>query len=658
MWEWADKMLLEFLHKFAILFIVILTFNNCYCVDFLDKVVLYYDKEHHEETARVFRSSFLLSNINKDKFFEKDLFEQYITKINSYKEGENLLNRLNILFNACSNLLNQPVQLLVSFRNSVSCFGGRFLSASDHATYSDKLFFSCDDIEKKDVKISPLMMNINLNFIENTLYHDDLGLCTMVQSLSRVIDDDEYGQLCYICDCVDPYWMLLVHEMEHTEHFLIQEIAKSCSELFFKGQGPDFSTVDELFVESQKNDLLKQLNSLFPHVFSEEAGTAVALIDAMRKCRNHYNIENLKIMCDELYKKRRYCDNKDISSHDAVQLLRNKKQLPDPLPSLPEIESRMSPAYSHLWDNLEERETVVGAKNSELVIRLDARLPIRYIYQLKGSWFYESFDTVFQIIKATNRDITSEWLVDYINNAASSKYFDSRKCRHIVNETLLPIKLAESFGYVLQAKPVIMKLPSRVTPKSPSPLLRQKMIISQIISNFKKDNLIGVVSELCNDIGKIKLEILNVLGITASNSIVQEIELHIKNSNGVYDKSIIQKIVEPLILFVNQKTATSIIKASPSLRRGLKTSDSTNQIQGVIKLFDQPEKEAKEVIDILFDAGGRRNLKQCFKEEIDFSKIKKSSITLELALRNGDQIEKDNPALINIINVLRTKLNS
>ncbi|MDR1391046.1 MAG: hypothetical protein LBI95_01595, partial [Holosporales bacterium] len=191
---------------------------DCYCMELLQKVVFCSDPVHHKKTAQVFNSSFLLQDVKETEFFERVFFENYIKKIYSYTEGRALLDRLDVLFNIYSSIKKQPVHFFVSFLNSASCFGGKFLSASDAGAYKGKLFFDSKGASTAFKFDSP-MVNINLNLIGGTLYHDELGLCTVIQSLSKVIELP-FGEsssssassaatlLCSVCDCADPYWML------------------------------------------------------------------------------------------------------------------------------------------------------------------------------------------------------------------------------------------------------------------------------------------------------------------------------------------------------------------------------------------------------------------------------------------------------------------
>jgi hypothetical protein len=465
-----------------------------------------------------------------------------------------LLDRLDALFNIYSSITKQPIRFLVSFLNSASCFGGKFLSASDAEAYTEKLFFDFNGT-KTDIKFDSPMVNINLNFISGTLYHDELGLCTVVQSLSKVIEfqsasassssSPSSDMLCSVCDCADPYWMLIVHEMEHMEHFFVQEIVKFCSSQFFEGKAPD--VLEEKFVTDNKQFVLNSLRKLFSEVFSDKRCLMIEPIRAMRACLDGYNLQSLKEMCHELYKVRRYSDNKAITPQDVFQLLSAKIQLPDPLPSLPEVVGRAS-SHSHLWDNLEERETVVGSKNSELILRLAAMLPIRYIYQPKGKRFYEDFSTVFQIVKEVSSDITPDFLVIFINDDVHTRHFDTRKFRHIVDEELLPDRLFVKFGFTHDV--MVADLPYLEAPLKPMPPgLVKRTLIPKIIKSFAEDNMKEVVSNLCSiDFSTIKPEIKTVLSKKGANEVITEVETHIRNTgaSGTYRKDIIQKIVDLL----------------------------------------------------------------------------------------------------------------
>lgn len=78
--------------------------------------------------------------------------------------------------------------------------------------------------------LSSMNLCINLNLIgENVFFHEGLNcLCTLIPCLSYA-----KGDFAYVSSCADPFWMLIVHELIHMEHFLRTKINDFCFEYIF-----------------------------------------------------------------------------------------------------------------------------------------------------------------------------------------------------------------------------------------------------------------------------------------------------------------------------------------------------------------------------------------------------------------------------------------
>ena len=507
------------------------------CMDcFSERIVLCVDSEHHTKVQHTFFSSFFLAEINESTFFKESL-----GKIKKYETGRNLLKRLGVLFSVCSSLKQEDIKLIVTFSSDPSCFGGRFFYSS---VYKRNACFYLNGTKVDEEKRDLLSVSINLNLISNTLYHEELGLCTMVPGISRVIElESDDLSLCLIKDYADPYWMLIAHELIHMEHFLTQELVKICSVSVFTEVLPQ--GLNEEFASESKKRVLEKLDALCLAFQQNEDYSLVEPIAVMCKCKEYYSIETLKEMHHELCCKRRYEDNKVITPQKALEFLSSSGAIADPLPPLPELASRTE-RVSHVWDFLEERETVIGAENSELHLRLEANLPIRYIYQVRGKCFAEGFDTVLQIINAADTSLTKQGLREFINNDVHARHFDTRKFRLIIDEELLPDTLFTHFGFdkvpttaLLEVKDVGKK---RIMPE----LLVKTLLIPRIIGAYERDNLNLAVSDLCVEgkLGTIRREIKSIL--SDNMAIISKVEEHIKNSLESYDKEIIRGLIDLL----------------------------------------------------------------------------------------------------------------
>lgn len=198
----------------AVLF-AIFVYAGSFCseVGVFGKIVYEIDKSHHKKVERIFQGSFRQKEVN-----EKRLLSSWIYKIASYEKGQAFLRRLENL------LSGKNLRLLISFSGGNSCFGSQEVEREIEEGKSKKSTVKC--------------LKINLNLIDKTVYSRKLGLCTIVPGLREIVKlpppEEERGRESHIpdsgasadnayivvTDMLDPYWMLLVHEMEHMEHWL------------------------------------------------------------------------------------------------------------------------------------------------------------------------------------------------------------------------------------------------------------------------------------------------------------------------------------------------------------------------------------------------------------------------------------------------------
>ncbi len=200
---------------------------------------------------------------------------------------------------------------------------------------------------------------------------------------------------------LDPYWMLLVHEMEHMEHYLDGSYAR-----------------DQLITPQ---DVLRRKTEL------------------------------------------------EMEKTDYPEVFFRKR------------ERNRSP----LWDKLEERETVIGAAKSELVLRLNAEMPIRYIYQNEGKYFLEDFDTVLKIVRKADSFFDEEKLEQFIEKNRQS-YFMC-ECFHIIDTEFLPDALHEEFS--LQEEELHSEFPKDT--------MKEKELVSHIIVDYESGKTFDALDKLC-----------------------------------------------------------------------------------------------------------------------------------------------------------------
>ena len=219
------------------------------------------------------------------------------------------MTKLDCLFFALSLIEDKPIKLLMSFVDTPSSFNG--ISAKEK-TYTNGEFCNLNGEKIENEQNAKLRtVAISLNLLSGTLFDEELGLCTQIQALSEVFESGDQ-QLCVVRDCVDPYWMLIVHEFIHMEHYLTEKVVDFISEKFFGEEAPR-----EL---PDKADIQQKVENSF----NDSSILCIANIDliepikVVRDCKTVCNDENCQALYRELCEIKRYKYNQMIAPREAL----------------------------------------------------------------------------------------------------------------------------------------------------------------------------------------------------------------------------------------------------------------------------------------------------------------------------------------------------
>lgn len=182
-----------------------------------------------------------------------------------------------------------------------------------------------------------------------------------------------------------------------------------------------------------------------------------------------------------------------------------------------------------------KRETVIGAAKSELVLRLNAKLPIRYIYQDADKYFLEDFDTILKIVQKAAPCFDKVKLEQFVEENRQS-YFDMRECFHIIDTEFLPDALHKEFS--LQEEELHSELP-KDTMKGP---------VSKIISDYRSGNIDRVLDELCGKRSlRIKMMLQQKLTPGTEKSLKEKDKKLMDARSRLYqEENFLQKIIDEL----------------------------------------------------------------------------------------------------------------
>ena len=182
-------------------FIAILLVVCCNCAHSMSNLdYSKVDEGIHDTVKKLFKYSFG-KNIQV-----QDIVKKSIQQIEKNSQGKQLLKRIENLFSVFSGLSE-----ITDFRFDKNIE----IQIDDSGTSFIGTSFS----ETEELKT-----RININLQEsNIVWHDELGLCSVIPALSKVKEIDGVNY-CEIQLCADPYWLTIAHELIHMEHFLAEEL--------------------------------------------------------------------------------------------------------------------------------------------------------------------------------------------------------------------------------------------------------------------------------------------------------------------------------------------------------------------------------------------------------------------------------------------------
>ena len=351
----------------------------------IDKEKAKLSAEYFSKVNEVFRASYLQPEFKDFTVF----FTSQIEAIAANSEGNQLLETALVLFNLIDAMNSafaedkstvRPTKLAVSLGEGASLFSGKG-------------------------SITDLGLFMNLNLIgTNTFFHKKLGLCTFVPCLSSVETHPPTGRdIVHIRSCADPFWLLVAHESIHMIHCMLNRVND-----FFYDHVFGISTLEH--ISSEISEISRKLHSLQEILKQGQSFNMLDMVITILKTKNDeihsveclYNFFNNSARFDVKYK-----ENLTMSARQLVQASPGLAAL------FPEIETSVRSNILDLCDKLEERETVIGPRLSELTLRLAGGLPIRYIYQDAHSSLYEYLDVICKIVGQTAAGKKIKHLANY-----------------------------------------------------------------------------------------------------------------------------------------------------------------------------------------------------------------------------------------------------
>lgn len=174
-----------------------------------------------------------------------------------------------------------------------------------------------------------------------------------------------------------PYYLTIAHELTHTKHFL-QSIGADIEHAT--------QSVQSIYAACTAKGLTFELNDVFP---GELRGVQRAPLEHMSYFQalnftDYFSLgsdhEDFNLLAEEARKHQAH-----LSAADRTAGIR----------------------YEPLWNNLEERRTVIGPDIdgiSELTLRLSAGIPVRYLYQETEKHLFEDIEIINRILTRNNTE--------------------------------------------------------------------------------------------------------------------------------------------------------------------------------------------------------------------------------------------------------------
>ena len=343
-------------------------------------------------------------------------FKSNLRVIEQNPNGQALLNRITILIEVLK-ALDEATQYGFDGKIHIT------LDDLDGISFTGYPKINKNRFRTGDQKMS---VQLNLNYELNIVYNDKYGLGCIVPALRL----HRSGKFLEIADCFDPLWIVIAHELIHMEHFLLQELNK-------------FTANDPVLVRP---------------IAAKHKNSGIDILD---KLNSEPDDQKIKTFCDDQSRfHARYSQNKLISGSANLFSLK----LPKILEDFPELRVRQrSGASQGLFGDLEERETVIGSRCSELTLRIcatDNNMPIRYLYQPQGTYFFEDIDVILEILNKARtsmnlQPLKEEEIIQKFQSNNNSDLFNLGLFSRLVSTNLLPDGFEENLNKVMKEVPPV-----------------------------------------------------------------------------------------------------------------------------------------------------------------------------------------------------------
>lgn len=287
---------------------------------------------------------------------------------------------------------------------------------------------------KFGVQASPMSISLNLDLLHDSIvWHVKHGLCSLIPAV-KCHHKDYYATSV----CCDPFWMTVAHELIHMEHFLTEELNKYVCTRIFGSLRSKEEVEDALADASKKEKILSQMRQLRGIIpLTNPCGVDIIERLPSSECSDNDLVDYYSFLNDTNRLHARYTKNKDIV---------NWSDMLESMLKFPELATRKGKRGAlDFWYSLEERETVIGQRCSELTLRIASiktkkPLPIRYLYQTCDTFFLEEKNTLLNLIRLVDSTVSLECLDGLVKDAQEQSFFDLGQVYHLIS----PERLSDS----------------------------------------------------------------------------------------------------------------------------------------------------------------------------------------------------------------------
>lgn len=356
-----------------------------------------------------------------------------INKINENKIGQDLLERLCFLIKSIIELkiggYDGFIHVTFNDGSGTSFIGKGYNKRS-------KSRFNPDFVQYMQV-----YLNIDFNN-KGIVYNPKYGLGSLIPAIKPSL---LYPNFFEIAHCFDPFWITVAHELIHMEHFLTEQLNKYTSKDLRQSINKteirkdadisaDYANKIDLDLAKQKISKLNKFKIFHIDIFEQLPDLESLSTETLE---NYY-----KFLDNPLRFHARYSVNLTMSDWE------NLSKIISTFPELKAREREKKRKSLSFFANLEERETVIGSRCSELMIRLAENergnvLPIRYLYQDMDTFFLEKISVILEIVNMARKELKElEWdekdLINMLNHEKLPDFFNLGLFLHIVTEELMP----------------------------------------------------------------------------------------------------------------------------------------------------------------------------------------------------------------------------